>query len=374
MAGMADPSAFVLCRAAVLRGLKVPNRTVVDPTSMQPHVAVWNTCGMPKEKRFETFRDGVCSSFMRWTIDCPERVEFSAQIESLTTVSGSIAHCFASPLKSRRTVSDLSKSPWDCVYANYVLCGSYEVEQFGRTQIAEAGDLIVYDSSTQLNAELRGSARYSDVSFMVHKDVYGAHLADQLVENYVLKKSALMRPLDSALTFLSKNMQSLPPEELEAVFDAVIRMLPSAVQLAQGDQERLPNLRVGQEITRELMDYLNRELSNPELSPASAAAYLGISVRYVHKLLALSGTTFSTQVTNQRLDRVCSDLCALSDMPPSISKLAFRWGFNDLSTFNRLFKRKYGLTPKEYRGSGDADARRPAAGGASSIQHVLEDK
>jgi AraC-like DNA-binding protein len=29
--------------------------------------------------------------------------------------------------------------------------------------------------------------------------------------------------------------------------------------------------------------------------------------------------------------------------------VAFRWGFNELSSFNRAFKKKYGCTPSQFR-------------------------
>jgi AraC-like DNA-binding protein len=34
-----------------------------------------------------------------------------------------------------------------------------------------------------------------------------------------------------------------------------------------------------------------------------------------------------------------------------IAELASRWGFKDLSTFNRAFKKHYGCTPSAYRKS-----------------------
>lgn len=286
---------------------------------------------------------------MPWTSECRERADFAAQVSTLQTQNGSIGKCQIGSITAKRTAGNLARSPWDCIYGNLVISGRYEIEQFGHTQTAEAGDLVLYDSSTQLSSSAQNSGTYHDLSIMIHKSVFEDHIADQLAGNILLKKAALMRPLDSALKFLSKNLHEFPAEELEALFDAAILMLPSAVNLAQGNHAPMSNLRIGQEITRELIDYINREISNPELSPTLAAAYLGISVRYVHKLLATSGTTFSTYVTNLRLDRVSSDLSSTQHTPQTISQLAFRWGFNDLTTFDRLFRRKFGMTPKEFR-------------------------
>jgi len=33
----------------------------------------------------------------------------------------------------------------------------------------------------------------------------------------------------------------------------------------------------------------------------------------------------------------------------SVSEVAYRWGFNDLSHFNRAFRSRYGLPPRQWR-------------------------
>lgn len=309
---------------------------------------------MPPAKRFEVLREGICSNFMPWAIECSERSEFSAHIESLQTSKGSIASCLINPIDSRRTAHELSQSKSDCVYGNFIVSGNYRVRQFGREETAVTGDIILYDSSSPVDVVAHNTEKYHDISIKIDKSAFDPLISDSLVENVLIKKSELMRPIDSMLKFLSRSLLALPAEELEVLFDAWIQMLPAVLRKSHADRPLFPEFRIGQEITRELFDYIGRELSNPELSPTSAADHLGISVRYVHKLMAISGTTFSTHVMNQRLGKIMCDLYSVPKSSQSIAKIAFRWGFNDLSTFNRLFKRKFGVTPKQFRGGGDA--------------------
>jgi AraC-like DNA-binding protein len=76
------------------------------------------------------------------------------------------------------------------------------------------------------------------------------------------------------------------------------------------------------------LDYIGQNLSDPELSPPRVADQFGISVRYLHKLFVQFGTTFSAHVTIERLKRIKWDLEVSSGRRPSISALAYRWGFN----------------------------------------------
>jgi AraC-like DNA-binding protein len=94
--------------------------------------------------------------------------------------------------------------------------------------------------------------------------------------------------------------------------------------------------------------YIDRNLSNPDLSPSLVADQLGVSVRYIHKLFASTAETFGSYVTERRLERIKWDLLASNQRPP-IAAMAYRWGFGDLSTFNRAFKSRYACTPSQFR-------------------------
>jgi AraC-like DNA-binding protein len=43
------------------------------------------------------------------------------------------------------------------------------------------------------------------------------------------------------------------------------------------------------------------------------------------------------------------DLVSPTSRHVPISFVAYRWGFNDLSSFNRSFKNRFGCTPSRYR-------------------------
>jgi len=87
-------------------------------------------------------------------------------------------------------------------------------------------------------------------------------------------------------------------------------------------------------------------LTMPDLTPASLADDTGISVRTLHRLFNLSGTTFCDWLREARLEHCRAELV---DPPPgkaaTVAEIAFAWGFADLSTFNRAFLARYGMTP-----------------------------
>src|SRR5262249_46609717 len=97
--------------------------------------------------------------------------------------------------------------------------------------------------------------------------------------------------------------------------------------------------------------------SDPELSLTTVAHSLRISRRYLQRLLKTSGTSFTAQVTELRLRQAFK---FLQESELRISDLALRVGFSDISHFNRLFRSRFGDTPKRIRTHARMGSTRPA--------------
>jgi AraC-like DNA-binding protein len=92
---------------------------------------------------------------------------------------------------------------------------------------------------------------------------------------------------------------------------------------------------------------LQRRFTEPDFSAQKLAAAAGLSERYVNELLYEAGASFTTRLNELRL-RKAAALLLQGDR--RISDIAFECGFNDLSYFNRCFRRRFGLTPTAARG------------------------
>ena len=87
------------------------------------------------------------------------------------------------------------------------------------------------------------------------------------------------------------------------------------------------------------------------LSLRKLAAMLGVEPKRLSYHLNLRhAKTFRSYINDMRLAAVCRDLA--DDPRRTILDTAFANGFNSKSSFNALFHRKYGRTPKEFRRAG----------------------
>jgi AraC-like DNA-binding protein len=93
---------------------------------------------------------------------------------------------------------------------------------------------------------------------------------------------------------------------------------------------------------------LEKRFAEPDFSAQKLAAAAGLSERYVNELLHEAGASFTVRLTELRLRKAAERLAYPGE--GRISDIAFDCGFNDLSYFNRCFRRRFGLTPSAARG------------------------
>lgn len=100
---------------------------------------------------------------------------------------------------------------------------------------------------------------------------------------------------------------------------------------------------------RSILGDIVTHAADGRLTIEMTARRLGISPRYVRKLLADLGTTYSEEVVKERLTRAHDLLTSARHDAIGIGEIAYRVGFNDLSYFNRVFRRRFGAPPSDIR-------------------------
>ena len=87
----------------------------------------------------------------------------------------------------------------------------------------------------------------------------------------------------------------------------------------------------------------------PGLDAEFIAGQVGLSVRYLHRLLESTGRTFAEHLLDRRLEVAVAMLRDSGSAHLKISEIASRAGFSDISHFNRSFRRRFGDTPHGVR-------------------------
>jgi AraC-like DNA-binding protein len=101
-----------------------------------------------------------------------------------------------------------------------------------------------------------------------------------------------------------------------------------------------------------ILVFCRQNLHDPDLSPQRVADRFRMSVRTLHARFSQIGQTFGRWLLNARVDACGAALRDVHQCNLNISEIAYRMGFNDLSHFNKAFRARFGMTPRDWRNAG----------------------
>lgn len=105
----------------------------------------------------------------------------------------------------------------------------------------------------------------------------------------------------------------------------------------------------GADVRRKACAFIERSLDDPSLSVATIAEAIGTTARTLQRSFVEVGQTPRRYMVNRRLSVATERLRRSGEGTPSIASIAYSVGFNDLSYFIRSFRKKLGVSPREYR-------------------------
>jgi AraC-like DNA-binding protein len=272
-------------------------------------------------------------------------------------VSGSIVGDFAlldinSGLeKVQRTAADVAKDKTEAFFIRRFRRQETWRAAPGSTPIDlvhEPGDFGVSSTEWRFEAESDGPESFD--MLIIPQDALSPLLSGgRLAHPFRLAGAS---PLGSLLGSAMDAAKAQAPLLTDELTEAVLRNLCGLVTLACGScdaksvsTQDSPGSKQLAAITR----HIDAHLADPDLSPASTAAALGISTRQLHRLFEPSGSTFAKYVLRQRLLRCRDTIAGATGTGRSVVDIAFGWGFNSMATFYRAFANEFGSSPTAMR-------------------------
>ena len=309
---------------------------------MSAHITAqrWSTLHSPPAAQFAHWRELICEAFLDLTPESDRRDGFVGEVTQIPLGDNAIARIRSQAQQVRRTPRDIAHAPMSGYYANLQVSGESVMSQGGRSTVLRPGDLAIVDTTEPF--EFGFAEDFTQLTFYIPGDVMRAQM-DGPVPTAVRvdTTTGVGAATRHALTALADNHLA----EATAIRLAAHTSGLLAIAVQQ-PVEPLPRSARGR---RAVLADLEEHLGDADLSPASTARRLGISVRQLHTLFAEQDRSFTAEVRRRRLEVARRDLMDPARSHLRVIDISVEAGFINVASFHRAFRRQFGQTPAHVR-------------------------
>ncbi|MEV5354915.1 helix-turn-helix domain-containing protein [Streptomyces sp. NPDC052693] len=297
----------------------------------------FSTLGVPASRRIELWEQYNARAMVHTTCRTLLGEALEATERNVRTPRLRLAHITAAPHIAERSAREIDHHPSGTVLLTAVLAGETCVYYRDGVVTLRAGQAMLSDTDVP---SMRAFAHGLDhLALTVPKTVYQECVASDVPRPYeVLDLPAgAGRPWPgAALAKLVDDTARGETCDTEALERHVLALLRTMVgRPAVND--------AGSQLAA-AQAYVRQHLADPTLSATRIAAVLGVSERQVSRIFSPHGGV-AHWVTERRLDRALRLLS--SPERGSVGQIARECGFGSHSYFARVFRQRFGMSPRE---------------------------
>lgn len=212
------------------------------------------------------------------------------------------------------------------------------------------GDFTLCDGTRPYELELE--APFEQIVFKLPVNALRSSVRDvgRLTASAVTNEHMEGQLLIEMVRTLWRDYDTLEPAARLAVANGIVNLLVAGLHLlvppdpsASSDSSFVHLERI-----KRLVD---SQLSDPELGVTSIARQLGLSTGHLHRVFKSEAVPLAHYIWLRRLEACSRDLLDPRLSSRSIGEIAYRRGFKDAAHFSRSFKERFGVSPRDWRGT-----------------------
>ncbi len=314
---------------------------------------LFTTSSVPPAERLAYWTDMICDVYVQLDCDAAERAGFRGSIRSHRLAQLDLSVVDSVAQRVLRTPRQISRAAEDFFLVSIQTRGRGIVRQDGRDALLQPGDFALYDSTRPY--ELAFGGHFQQMVLMLPGGQLRSLVreTDRLTATAVNGREGAGHLMISMLQTLQRDIGGLQPASATAVANGIVDILVAGLHtLPAASRQGVSDL-TGYHLAR-IKQLVAQRLSDPQLSVATIAAELKLSVGHVHRLFQHEPVPLGHYIWNQRLDACQRDLRDPALAGRGIAEIAFDRGFNDAAHFSRSFRRRFGVSARDYRAGGQA--------------------
>jgi AraC-like DNA-binding protein len=309
----------------------------------------WSSSGLAKRDAIDQWRNWAASTIAPIEVTLFDPDAFSARWVSHGIGQLRLLQLHASAQRVTHTGAEgAAMRATPSIQLVYAQEGTMKTVMGGKRFALEAGQFVLLDNTRFYQMEMDTEHRALDL--MMPQSWLEKYLPDvgEHLARPIDGRDGWGAPLGSLLECLAERLGSTTlPRSLIA--EQIGNLLALATGVHEASDGAGPNSRHRGQLARQILRRIENDYADPELSPDRVAADCGISKSYLQTLLAGSGTSFVQELNATRLERAADLLSDPRVQSLSIGEVAYRSGFLDPGYFARLFRKRFGITAREWR-------------------------
>jgi len=285
------------------------------------------------------FRDEFCNDLLRSSFEPQEEGRFSAKTQAAIFDDARVVSATL-PAGVIARNAKLASSEAASLVAINVVRGQTKLTCEGRVTMIDPLSVAVVHADCPFQLEILPGTVETTISWIELASV--ADLRSLIRTKAVaVSSNALSEYISFFVEFFLKYGHGDISRFLDlSIRQSIVEMLRAFLrdQVARedgGNKARLAN---------EIIDYIKQNLEAHDLGAAKISRNFNISQRKLYKIFEDSGLSLRDTILHYRLEAARKELASATEK--KIINIAFDSGFNDVSTFYRNFKRKYGYSPR----------------------------
>jgi AraC-like DNA-binding protein len=319
----------------------------------------FSTAGLDPRRKLTFWNDIACSSFTPTVADPVDVRSFAGSLTRGRIGELSVAEVFSEAQLVRHSRLHVARTRAPMFFLHLQLDGRSLNRQDGREAALNAGDFTLCDSTRAYEIQFNGSNHMFVLG--IPDSALRRHIASpECLVAIPMSGSAGLSGLvsDFLRHFWHEFQNGLNERAAGRVAGTILDLIGSAYSVAPQARSDRSSLAAAHLVR--ILNYIEAHLTDPELTPTQIADACRMTTRYLHHLFSEENETVSRYILRRRLEACARALSCPAQRGRSVTSIAFDYGFNSPTHFGRVFRARFGITPREYRrcpdDAGDAQA------------------
>jgi AraC-like DNA-binding protein len=303
----------------------------------------FDTDKLAADERFDTWRSALHAHRV-WLPEGADPAQFTALVDAWTLGEVVLTHSRLPAICLSRTVEMAEADGEDWICLAFQLSGTtrFTLDHGELVRIVGPGEIIVFDLTRDFKSE---TSVHEVMTALFSRRAMLQAIREIPPHHGLLIDGGWGRLLADCLLSLVRQLPTMAAADAPGLSRTLIHLVAACLKAASTAQPAT-NRRTS-EARRLAESYIEGHLTSPDLGPATICRALGMSKAGLYR--AFAGSEGVTAHIRKRRLEVIHVLLNDPRETRSIGEIAYQYGFVSDAHFSRVFRQKFGFSPRDTR-------------------------